>query len=124
MLASDFHRDRERGHTHNGPHRADLTLELDGLPAVNGASRGQQKIMVAALLIAQARLYTATSGEKVVMLGDDLASELDDEHRQIVIAEMQALEGQLFLTALDESVLPVVADRRMFHVKQGRVMIA
>jgi DNA replication and repair protein RecF len=53
VLASSLHRDQQIGHTQAGPQRADLRLRLGGHNAADILSRGQQKLVVCALRIAQ-----------------------------------------------------------------------
>ena len=69
-------RDIERGMTLSGPHRADLEFTCGDVPARSLLSRGEQKVLAAALLLTQAELLVST-GEKPVILLDDLASEFD-----------------------------------------------
>ena len=54
VLASRFSQDKHRGHTCYGPHRAELSIRVDGQSAQTGISRGQQKVLVALLRLAQA----------------------------------------------------------------------
>ncbi len=57
VLQGAFFRDKAMGHTQYGPHRADLLLQIDGRPAHEVLSRGQQKLVVCALRLAQGRLF-------------------------------------------------------------------
>jgi len=111
-------RDRERGLTLSGPHRADLSLDCAQAPARAILSRGEQKVLAAALLLTQAELL-ATSGEKPVLLLDDLASEFDRFHFDSVLQRALAMGGQALVTGTREENL----DRPgvVFHVEQGAV---
>lgn len=115
--------DKERGFTGAGPHRADLEITLDGDSVARIASRGQQKAVVAVLKLAQARLFSLVRMEPPVLLLDDVASELDREHRAGVLRGALALGGQVFLTAIEEGAidLPGGEGGRMFHVEHGRL---
>ena len=77
--------DLERGATGPGPHRADIPVYLDGKLAKERLSRGEQKILSAALLLSQAMLMS-DNGEKPLLLMDDLASEFDAKHLAAVMA--------------------------------------
>jgi DNA replication and repair protein RecF len=121
-IQSSNQRDYERGSTGPGPHKADLVLTLDGVPAKERLSRGEQKAMTAAMIMAQAELIS-TTGEKPLLMLDDLASELDEEHLAKVLESGLDLGVQICLTGTD---LAAAIDTRedgytMFHVEQGRV---
>lgn len=115
--------DRRQGFTRLGPHRADLVPTLDGVPAQERISRGQQKQLVGALMLAQAEVYRLRRGRPSIFLVDDLASELDAEHRRRVLAALRDLDVQVFVTAIDESALETAdwATQRRFHVEHGRI---
>ncbi len=121
-LQASLQTDTERGQTGPGPHRADLHLVLDGEPARERLSRGEQKSLTAALIMAQARLMQ-DSGEEPVLLLDDLASELDERHVGKVLDAGTQLGAQVWLcgTMLSPVIPSRFKDFALFHVKQGRV---
>jgi len=120
-LAESTERDRAIGHTTPGPHRADLALRLDGTDVADEASRGQQKLCAAALVVAQVRDAGANGRRDSVLLVDDPAAELDRGALGRLLAELDDVPAQLILTGLAEDLVPV--DRRfpVFHVEHGRV---
>lgn len=115
-------RDLERGATGPGPHKADLLLAIDGVPAKERLSRGEQKAMTAALIMAQARMISEF-GEMPVLMLDDLASELDELHLARVLSVGLSLGAQVWLTGTD--MVPAIrsCDKpyTVFHVKHGDV---
>lgn len=115
--------DQRQGFTHAGPHRADLRIDVEGVPAIERVSRGQQKQLITAMLLAQAQLYQETTGNPCMFLIDDLPAELDPEHRGRVLDCLHRLSAQIFVTATDEELLPAQewAEKKMFHVKHGQV---
>jgi DNA replication and repair protein RecF len=115
-------RDMERGSTGPGPHKADLYLSLDGVTAKERLSRGEQKAMTAAMMMAQAQLI-GDAGEKPVLLLDDLASELDGEHLDKVLQAGLDLGSQILLTGTDLSGIAASCESpyTMFHVEHGSV---
>jgi DNA replication and repair protein RecF len=121
-LAENLGRDLERGVTVSGPHRADLVIRGEGKLARDRFSRGEQKILAVALILAQAQLLTGVSGQPVLLL-DDLASEFDHDHLGNVLQHAIGWGGQVFITGVSaqpfDEVLP--ADTRVFHVKHGVV---
>ena len=122
-LEHSFVRDRERGLTHVGPHRADLSVRISGQAARDRVSRGQQKLLAAALLLGQLE-YDAGQGSGVAaLLVDDPAAELDAANLERLLNEVLSLPAQLFLTALDpmNPVLKNLPAGRRFHVEHGVV---
>lgn len=116
-------RDQElaAGYTLHGPHRADLRLRINGADAVHQLSRGQQKLAVTALRLAQLMLTQAQGGGTPVVLLDDLGAELDAAHRRQVVDALDAMSAQVFLTAIEADDLPQAMQRaRRFHVEQGQ----
>jgi len=115
-------RDIDRGATGPGPHKADLYLSFEGMPAKERLSRGEQKAMTAAMVLTQATLISE-SGEKPLLLLDDLSSELDKEHLGKVIIAGMELGLQIWITGTDP--LPAwgaeEGSYRVFHVKHGRI---
>ncbi|HXH03991.1 MAG TPA: DNA replication/repair protein RecF [Candidatus Competibacteraceae bacterium] len=113
--------DRRYGHTRLGPHRADFEVRLDGRPVTVQLSRGQQKLLVAALVLAQARLYQRHRGQPCVLLIDDLPAELDPRHRARIMTTLAEMDCQLFVTALEDGLLDAAPWRevRLFHIRQG-----
>jgi DNA replication and repair protein RecF len=99
-LAQSFRSDQEMGITQVGPHRAELGIRLEGLPVKDRISRGQQKLLAAALLIAQLNLFPDSAPIRPTLLLDDPAAELDDERLAKLILEVSAHAVQLIVTTL------------------------
>jgi DNA replication and repair protein RecF len=91
VLAESLERDQRQGFTHSGVHRADLKITVKGLPAAEVLSRGQQKLLVCALKIAQGVVFGQLTGRKCVYLVDDLPSELDQGHRLQLVNWLEAI---------------------------------
>ena len=115
-------RDMERGLTGSGPHKADLYLSLNGVPAKERLSRGEQKAMTAAMIMSQAQMI-CESGEKPILMLDDLSSELDEAHLAKVLKAGVDLGVQVLLTGtvLAPAVKSYEGRYTVFHVKQGAV---
>ena len=92
--------DLERGGTQVGPHRAELVVQLDGVAAKDRVSRGQQKLLAAALLIAQVKLFPADAAVRPTLLLDDPAAELDQDHLACLIDAVSGQGNQLVVTTL------------------------
>jgi DNA replication and repair protein RecF len=127
ILAAGLERDRRQGFTQIGCHRADLRITLDGQQAVEVLSRGQQKLLVCALKIAQGLVFSNVTGKQCIYLVDDLPAELDERHRSLLIDWLDSMGTQVFITGVEQSALvaswqdkPAV-DVKLFHVEQGKV---
>ena len=120
-LAASRSRDEARQLTHAGPHRADVSLRVDGRAAREVLSRGQQKLVAAAMMLAQLRLLQDTTEAVPTLLLDDPAAELDGEHLERFIAQVRALRTQLVVTSLRAESRLFGAPDRTFRMEQGRV---
>jgi DNA replication and repair protein RecF len=99
-LAQSLKSDMEMGITQVGPHRADVGIRLEGLAVKDRISRGQQKLLAAALLVAQINLFPDGAPIRPTLLLDDPAAELDDDRLAQLIAEVSAHAVQLVVTTL------------------------
>lgn len=120
-LAEALERDRAVGHTQVGPHRADLAVSVDGERAAEEASRGQQKLIAAALVMAEIRATTGADRADGILLVDDPAAELDRGAVGRLLAEVQSLDCQLLVTGLSEELVPHDSRFPVFHVEQGNI---
>ena len=124
-LAQGFTADTEQGYTHSGPQRADIRVMSGGHLAAETLSRGQQKLVVCGLKLAQGRLMAQLGRGKCTYLIDDLPSELDNAHSLLVCELLASMDAQVFVTCIDQreirSVWPESEELAMFHVEQGVV---
>ncbi|WP_446809222.1 DNA replication/repair protein RecF [Methylomonas sp. 2BW1-5-20] len=124
ILKHDLDRDMRYGFTHSGPHRADFQTYLNKRSAKDFLSRGQQKLLVLALLLAQVTLLNQESPNACCILIDDLASELDAENRAKLIKYLVGLSCQVFISSTDIADfgdLSEIENYKWFHVEQGDV---
>lgn len=114
-------RDRARGHTTIGAHRADWQLEFARAPAREHLSRGQEKLVVLACILAQCRLYGDGSGHWPIVCLDDLGSELDADRRGFLIERLLGTGAQVWITATESRADFAGEKARLFHVEHGDV---
>lgn len=118
-------KDSEQGFTQAGPQRADLRITVNGYPAMDILSRGQQKLIVSALKLAQGTLLTELRNKQCVYLIDDLPAELDKEHRKIFCEVLEEQACQVFITGVDAQALAEGWQKPQsiswFHVEQGQI---
>ncbi len=125
VLKRALPRDKSLGYTQHGPHRADLKIHFYGKNAGIFLSRGEQKMVVAALKIAQGLHFNAATGRKCIYLIDDLGAELDNAHKSAVVKLLAEIGSQVFITAVDEEAAKyngLSAEIPLFHVEQGRLL--
>ncbi|WOG28074.1 DNA replication/repair protein RecF [Endozoicomonas sp. 8E] len=125
VLKENTVRDFQTGYTQSGPQRADIRVRLEGSNAVDILSRGQLKLVVCALKLAQGYLFSKMTGSQCVFLVDDLPSELDVPHRKAMCRILQNMQSQVFITCAEPGALvdcwePEI-NLKVFHVKQGSV---
>jgi DNA replication and repair protein RecF len=122
QLDIEIEKDRRFKRTHSGPHRADLQIIFNDETAKNSASRGQQKLLVVIFTLSQIALHQQQSQSPGLLMIDDLPSELDAQHQNLVINALFDLKQQILITAIDPDSLDLSlwTDSRMFHVKHGR----
>lgn len=94
-----------RGVTLVGPHRDDLIVTIDANPIGAFGSRGQQRLAVIALKLAETDLMTSAGADTPVLLLDDVFSELDAVHRQLLAGSIAGSQMQTIVTTTDESVV-------------------
>jgi DNA replication and repair protein RecF len=122
VYTQDQARDIATKTTNHGAHRADIRIKVGGQPAADHLSRGQIKLLVYALKLAQASHYRGKSGESCLFLLDDLPAELDYQHRGQVIAYLDKLGCQYFITGVDKQDFECLLEKmphKMFHMEHG-----
>lgn len=119
-------RDIELGYTHTGPQRADLRVKTATGDALDTLSRGQQKLVVSALKIAQGQLLI-DMGRPLVFLVDDLPAELDANHRQKLCQLLESLNSQIFITSVEPDTTDFTwadtTDVRQFAMNNGELSL-
>ena len=122
-LSNNLEKDKDKGYTQSGPHRADIRITVDGKSAQSSISRGQQKKLVSLLKIAQLTLFSKLSKQKCVLLFDDLPAELDDDNQNRIMTILSKLNIQLFITAIEDNLVDYKSwnSYKVFHVEHGEV---
>jgi DNA replication and repair protein RecF len=124
LLAASREDDLRRGFTTRGPHRADWSIAFEHAPRREHLSRGQEKLCALACILAQARVFADARGEWPVLCIDDLASELDGPHQEVLVQSLRAVDAQILVTGthVPESLTRGGIEAAMFHVEPGRAV--
>lgn len=120
ILTEQFASDCQRQYTHAGPHQADVLFDSVAIKAKQVLSRGQQKIILIALKLAQAHLLS----KPCIYLFDDITAELDAKHIQRLINCLAQVKGQMFLTTVDVNQLKIhteLNDAAVFSLVDGMI---
>lgn len=121
ILEEQFASDCQRQYTQSGAHQADIRFETINATAKQGLSRGQQKIILIALKLAQGHLLD----KNCIYLFDDITAELDIHHVRQLMRCLMKVKGQKILTVLDVESIQTILDARdvqYYHLKHGIVV--
>lgn len=125
-LKASLHDECRAGYTVIGPHRADLELSVNGVAIKQFLSRGQQKLLICAMIIAQGNLCFQTVGKQIVYLVDDLPSELDLDSAKRLLILLSQQGAQVFVSAITSDVIletmkACSVPLKVFHVKHNGI---
>ncbi|QXG54582.1 DNA replication/repair protein RecF [Pantoea jilinensis] len=125
LLERNFERDRALTYTASGPHKADFRIRAEGTPVEDLLSRGQLKLLMCALRLAQGEFLTSQSGRRCIYLIDDFASELDESRRRLLADRLKATQAQVFVSAISAGHVIDMTDEKgkMFRVEQGKIAV-
>ncbi len=114
-------RDIRQGFSGIGIHRDDLELTSNSYPVGEVLSRGQAKRVCIALLLAVLKLVHEAREDGVILLIDDLGSELDQAAQKQVYEQLDGLKLQLFISNIEARVPAAMTAKefKMFHVEHG-----
>jgi len=112
----------DRGLTLIGPHRDDLLLALNALPARGYASHGESWSFALSLKLASAAVLRADSavGDPIVIL-DDVFAELDEDRRAKLASAIGDYEQVLITAAVFDDV-PAPLAAHAVHILAGRIV--
>lgn len=102
MLKKKQNDDIDCGFTTVGIHRDDIAVRIDGREAKSFASQGQQRSAVLSMKLAESEVIAESTGEKPVILLDDVLSELDAKRQDYLINRLYGL--QVFITCCESEI--------------------
>lgn len=122
-VAESRDRDLQQGSSQVGPHRADLALQVDERQARRLVSRGQQKLLACAMVLAATDVAQQVLERPLLLLMDDPAAELDQASLDRLMGAVFELDCQVVASALERNALSFPTVPAVFHVEQGRLSI-
>ncbi len=127
VLADQSAREIQQGFTLSGPQRADIRFRCGSVNAADRLSRGQKKLVVSALRLAQGLVYRNETNRPCIYLVDDLPSELDEPHARLFCQFLEQSQDQCFITCVEpDSILKFWSpdtDLALFHLDAGSLSI-
>ena len=123
ILHANRSRDAAAGRTLTGPQASDLCVRHGPkqIPAAQ-ASTGEQKALLAGLVLAHARLVATMSGLTPLVLLDEIAAHFDPVRRDALFKALETLGGQIWLSGADKAIFGTIEKRAlMLKVTPGAV---
>lgn len=120
-LADSRDRDLRTGMTNVGPHRDDLCFNVNQIDLRKFGSQGQQRTAALSLKLSEIRLIEERTGEKPILLLDDVLSELDSNRQQFLLGSIQDVQTLISCTGLDDFVNSRLKLDKVFLVENGHV---
>ncbi len=117
LLEDNREKDLRFGTTNAGVHKDDITVTLNGADARAFASQGQQRSLALAMKLAEAEYSEISSGERPVLLLDDVLSELDEGRKRFILTGIK--KGQVIITACEKEIFRGI-DGNIITVDGGR----
>ena len=119
-LKRSFNNDLVMKTTGKGPHRDDVTIEINGRSAKLFGSQGQQRSIIIALKLFNSELLEKKTGEKPVIILDDVLSELDFERQQQILSNFA--EKQIFISCCDSTHIKLNRETKLIKMEEGRLI--
>ena len=115
--------DIKNRNTSRGPHRDDFSIMADKIDLRKFGSQGQQRTAALSLKLSEIRIIEKETGERPILLLDDVLSELDSQRQSYLINSLG--ENQLFITTADLSgkVVRELPRGKIFKIKEGDIDI-
>ena len=107
--------------TTKGPHKDDLEFYIDGINARNFGSQGQQRTCALSLKLAEISIIEEETGEKPILLLDDVMSELDSFRQKFLVKSLEDVQLFITTTEMQESLLNEFPEKTVFYVNNGTI---
>ncbi|HHU63474.1 MAG TPA: DNA replication/repair protein RecF [Clostridiales bacterium] len=123
VIEKNRERDIMLGSTQKGPHRDDFDIYINELDLKSYGSQGQHRTAALSLKLSGIDIIKEDVGEYPVLLLDDVMSELDTRRQQMLMSNLSRVQSVVTCTDLSWTDHARGFDKKIFHVKQGRVKV-
>ncbi len=113
--------DMRQGNTAKGPHKDDIEFYINGINARNFGSQGQQRTCALSLKLAEISIIEEETGEKPILLLDDVMSELDIQRQEFLIKSLNDIQIFITTTEIPDKILEKFPEKKTFIVKNGQI---
>jgi len=109
--------------TSKGPHKDDMKIAADEIDLRKFGSQGQQRTAALSLKLSEIKLIEEETGDKPILLLDDVLSELDNDRQTYLINSLGG--NQLFITTTDIAgkVAKSLPEGKVFKINSGNIEI-
>ncbi len=125
MLLKQIEKDIRYKQVGFGPNRADYLFVKDGEDLSSRLSRGQAKMLFYLLVVAMVNIIKQTTKKNILLLVDDLPSEVDHQTRQTMLEMLLHSQAQIFVTGIENNIamefMNYTDSVNVFHVEHGTV---
>ena len=106
-----------------GPHRDDISFNINGVDAVKFASQGQQRTLVLALKLAELEIIKTKTGFSPILLLDDVLAELDETRQNFLLKSIEK-DIQTIITSVDTLLFEeeFLQDVEIFSIQNGELL--
>lgn len=122
ILSRNRERDIRMKYTCAGPHRDDMIFYIDELDVHKYGSQGQKRTSALSLKLAEIEIVKQLTGDKPVLLLDDVLSELDSSRQNYLLNSISDVQTIITCTGLDEFINNRFHLDKVFYVTNGHVI--
>ncbi len=121
-LVNSRQRDKKLKTTNIGPHRDDISFFVKGNNMKIFGSQGQQRTCALSLKLSELKLIEMMTGDKPVLLLDDVLSELDSDRQEMLLDNLKSIQTFITCTGIDEFVNKRFKIDKLFKIENGKVL--
>lgn len=120
LLKKSFDNDLKQRTTTKGPHKDDFEFYIDGINARSFGSQGQQRTCALSLKLAEISIIEEETGEKPILLLDDVMSELDSVRQKFLVKSLEDIQLFITTTEMSDKLLGEFPEKNIFNIKSGK----
>ncbi len=118
-LERNRNKDIKTGVTNFGPHREDLSVNINGIDTRKFGSQGQQRTAALSMKLSEIELMKSETGEYPILLLDDVMSELDKSRQKYILENLAQVQTFITCTHLSEVMEKRYTQGKVFYVNSG-----